>query len=117
MVCPKLKKASARKSFSNQPDVLWDENQAAECGASVYGGFPAIASLTAGEQLHLQTLICSPLSLNNGGQLQEEAAGEEAVATSPPRFRLHVTDVCRRSKPPCSQRAHSGVCFVFLSVM
>lgn len=80
------KKKHLQKSFSNQSEVLWDEKQQAEPllnRASVYGGFPAIASLTAGEQLHLQTFICSLLSLNNGGQFQEKAAGEEVVTTSP----------------------------------
>lgn len=75
------KKASAKKLFQSVRSPLgWETAGSAEHRASVYGGFPAIASLTAGE---LQTFICSLLSLNNGEQFQEKAAREEVVTTSP----------------------------------
>lgn len=49
----------------------------------VYAGFPAIATLTAGDQLvpHIFIRSIRFQSLNNGGQLQEKAA-EEVIVVS-----------------------------------
>lgn len=73
-----------KKAFSNQSGgpLGWEapSEAAAENRASVYGGFPAIATLTAGDQLllllHLGLFTQRFLSLINGGQLQEKGNGE-----------------------------------------